>query len=248
MTTQNNLIHEDERLDELHRNGYFIIQNPKRFCFGMDAVLLSGFAKAGSGERVLDLGTGTGIIPILMEAKTQGEHFTALEIQEESADMARRSVLYNHLEEKIDIVTGDIKDASKIFGASSFDIITTNPPYMIGEHGLSCASEAKAIARHEVLCTLDDILRESAKILRPGGRFYMVHRPFRLAEIFSKMVAYHIEPKRMRLVYPYVDKEPNMVLIEGLRGGKSRLTVEKPLIVYQEAGVYTDEIYDVYGY
>lgn len=248
MTTQNNLIHEDERLDELHRNGYFIIQNPKRFCFGMDAVLLSGFAKAKRGERVLDLGTGTGIIPILMEAKTQGEHFTALEIQEESADMARRSVLYNHLEEKIDIVTGDIKDASKIFGASSFDIITTNPPYMIGEHGLSCASEAKAIARHEVLCTLDDILRESAKILRPGGRFYMVHRPFRLAEIFSKMVAYHMEPKRMQLVYPYVDKEPNMVLIEGLRGGKSRLTVEKPLIVYQETGVYTDEIYDVYGY
>ena len=248
MTRENNLVREHERLDELHRNGYFIIQDPKRFCFGMDAVLLSGFAKAKKGERALDLGTGTGIIPILMEAKTEGEHFTALEIQPESADMARRSVLYNHLEEKIKIITGDIKDASSLFGASSFDIITTNPPYMIGEHGLSSASEATAIARHEVLCTLEDILRESAKLLRPGGRFYMVHRPFRLAEIMSRMVEYKIEPKRMQLVYPYVDKEPNMVLIEGLRGGKSRLTVEKPLIVYKEQGVYNDEIYDIYGY
>ncbi len=119
---------------------------------------------------------------------------------------------------------------------------------MIGEHGISSSTDAKAIARHEVLCDLDDILRESAKMLRPGGRFYMVHRPFRLAEIFAKMVAYKIEPKRMQLVYPYVDKEPNMVLIEGLRGGKSRLTVEKPLIVYNEPGVYTEDIYEIYGY
>ncbi|MBO5071092.1 MAG: tRNA1(Val) (adenine(37)-N6)-methyltransferase [Roseburia sp.] len=245
---QNNLVHENERLDELHRNGYYIIQDPKRFCFGMDAVLLSGFVKVKKGERAIDLGTGTGIIPILMEAKTEGEDFTALEIQEESADMARRSVLYNHLEDKIKVVTGDIREATKLFGASSFDVVTTNPPYMIGDHGLASTSDAKAIARHEVLCMLDDILRESAKILRPGGRFYMVHRPFRLAEIFSKMVEYRIEPKRMKLVYPYVDKEPNMVLIEGLRGGKSRLTVEKPLIVYKEPGVYTDEIYDIYGY
>lgn len=250
MTTENSggLVREHERLDELHRNGYYIIQDPARFCFGMDAVLLSGFARAKKGERCLDLGTGTGIIPILMEAKTEGEDFTALEIQEESADMARRSVCYNHLEDRINIVTGDIKDASKLFGASSFDIITTNPPYMIESHGLNSPSDAKAIARCEVCCSLDDILRESAKLLKPGGRFYMVHRPFRLAEIFSKMVAYKIEPKRMKLVYPYVDKEPNMVLLEGLRGGKSRLSVEKPLIVYKEPGVYTDEIYDIYGY
>ena len=248
MMTPNNLVHENERLDELHRNGYYIIQDPGRFCFGMDAVLLSGFARAKEDDRVIDLGTGTGIIPILMEAKTQASDFTALEIQEESADMARRSVQYNHLEDKIKVITGDIRDASKIFGASSFDVVTTNPPYMIGQHGISSASDAKAIARHEVLCSLDDILRESARLLRPGGRFYMVHRPFRLAEIFAWMVAYKIEPKRMKLVYPYVDKEPKMVLIEGLRGGKSRLTVEKPLIVYKEQGVYTDEIYDIYGY
>ena len=246
--TANSLLKEGERIDELQRNGYGIIQDPARFCFGMDAVLLSGFATAKKGERVLDLGTGTGIIPILMEAKTCGESFTGLEIQEESADMARRSVSYNHLEEKVKIVTGDIKDASKLFGASSFHVITTNPPYMIGTHGENSPSQAKAIARHEVLCTLDDVLRESAKLLMPGGRFYMVHRPFRLAEILNKMVEYKIEPKRMRLVYPYIDKEPNMVLIEGLRGGKSRMTVEKPLIVYKEQGVYTDEIYDIYGY
>jgi len=245
---QTELVHSRERLDELHRNGYRIIQDPERFCFGMDAVLLSGFARVKPGERALDLGTGTGIIPILLEAKTDGEHFTGLEIQPESADMAARSVAYNHLEEKIDIVIGNIKDASGIFGASSFDVITTNPPYMIGKHGIKNDADAKTIARHEILCDLDDILRESAKILRPGGRFYMVHRPFRLAEIFSKMVAYRIEPKRMKLVYPYVDKEPNMVLIEGRRGGRSRLTVEKPLIVYQEPGVYTGEIYEIYGY
>lgn len=237
-----------ERIDELQRNGYRIIQNPERFCFGMDAVLLSGFARAKKQERCLDLGCGNGIIPILMEAKTEGKHFTGLEIQPESADMARRSVALNGLQDRIDIVEGDIKDTSKIFGASSFHVVTTNPPYMTAQHGLTNVYEAKTIARHEVLCNLEDIIRESARLLMPGGRFYMVHRPFRLAEIISLMVQYRMEPKRMRLVYPYVDREPNMVLIEGLRGGKSRMTVEKPLIVYKEPGKYTDEIYDVYGY
>ncbi|CUM82333.1 tRNA1(Val) (adenine(37)-N6)-methyltransferase [Eubacterium ramulus] len=237
-----------ERIDELQRNGYRIIQNPERFCFGMDAVLLSGFARAKKQERCLDLGCGNGIIPILMEAKTEGKHFTGLEIQPESADIARRSVALNGLQDRIDIVEGDIKDASKIFGASSFHVVTTNPPYMTAQHGLTNLYEAKTIARHEVLCNLEDIIRESARLLMPGGRFYMVHRPFRLAEIISLMVQYRMEPKRMRLVYPYVDREPNMVLIEGLRGGKSRMTVEKPLIVYKEPGKYTDEIYDVYGY
>lgn len=239
---------EHERLDELHRNGYHIIQNPKKFCFGMDAVLLSGFARVKSGETAIDLGTGTGIIPILLEAKTQGEHFTGLEIQPESADMAKRSVAYNHLEDKINIEIGNIKDASVQFGASSFHVVTTNPPYMTGQHGLTNPSEAKAIARHEILCNLEDVIRESARLLKPQGRFYMVHRPFRLSEIMCLMHQYGLEPKRMQLVYPFADKEPNMVLLEGLRGGKPRITVEKPLIVYKEPGIYTDEIYDIYGY
>ena len=239
---------ENERIDDLQRNGYRIIQNPEKFCFGMDAVLLSGFVRVKKGAQVLDLGTGTGIIPILLEAKTEAAHLTALEIQEESADMARRSVQLNGLEDKIDIVTGDIKEAAQLFGAASFDVVTCNPPYMIGKHGLTNPEEPKAIARHEILCTLDDVVRNAAKVLRPGGNFFMVHRPFRLAEIITVMTQYKLEPKRMQLVYPYVDKEPNMVLIEGCRGGRSRMTVEKPLIVFKAPNVYTDEICNLYGY
>ena len=241
-------IKENERIDDLQRNGYRIIQDPDRFCFGMDAVLLSGFASAKKGDKVLDMGTGTGIIPILMEAKTEAEHLTGLEIQPESADMALRSVKLNGLEDKISIVTGDIKEAKNLFPKASFQVITSNPPYMIGQHGLVNPHSEKAIARHEVLCTLEDVIENAAALLVPGGHFYMVHRPFRLAEIMTTLVKYRLEPKRMQLVYPYIDKEPNMVLIEAARGGKSRLQVEKPLIVYENPGVYTSEIYDVYGY
>lgn len=242
------LLKDNERIDDLQRNGYRIIQDPDRFCFGMDAVLLSGFASAKKGDKVLDMGTGTGIIPILMEAKTEAEHLTGLEIQPESADMALRSVKLNGLEDKISIVTGDIKEAKNLFPKASFQVITSNPPYMIGQHGLVNPHSEKAIARHEVLCTLEDVIENAAALLVPGGHFYMVHRPFRLAEIITTLVKYRLEPKRMQLVYPYIDKEPNMVLIEAARGGKSRLQVEKPLIVYEKPGVYTSEIYDVYGY
>lgn len=245
---EQNVLLPGERLDDLQRNGYKIIQNPEKFCFGMDAVLLSGFAKVKLGEEVIDLGTGTGIIPILLEAKSQGHHFTGLEIQPESADMATRSVAYNGLQDKISIVTGDLKDAAKTFGASSFDVVTSNPPYMTKDHGLVNSGDAKTIARHEIYCNLEDLISNTAKLLKPGGRCYFVHRPFRLVEIMTLMSRYKIEPKRMQLVYPYVDKEPNMVLIEGLRGGKPRLTVEKPLVVYEKPGVYMPEIYDIYGY
>lgn len=238
---------DGERIDDLNRNGYKIIQSKDKFCFGMDAVLLSGFANAKKGEKVLDLGTGTGIIPILMEAKTQASDFTALEIQQESADMARRSVEMNNLQDKIKIVTGDIKDASGIFGAAKFNVITTNPPYMNENHGLKNPNLPKAIARHEVLCNLEDVIRESSRLLVPGGRFYMVHRPHRLIEIIKLMTEYRIEPKRIRFVYPFVDKEANMVLIEGARGGKSMVKIEKPLIVYESQGKYTEEIYEIYN-
>ncbi|MCH5260089.1 MAG: tRNA1(Val) (adenine(37)-N6)-methyltransferase [Lachnospiraceae bacterium] len=239
---------ENERIDDLERNGYRIIQDTGRFCFGMDAVLLSGFARVKDGARVLDLGTGTGIIPILLEAKTGASHLTGLEIQEDSADMAKRSVHLNGLDEKIDIVTGDIKEAGSLFDSASFDVVTCNPPYMTDKHGLTNPNDAKAIARHEILCTLEDVIAQAAVLLKPGGNFFMVHRPFRLAEIMVLLHTYKLEPKRMQLVYPYVDKEPNMVLIEANRGGKPRLTVEKPLIVFREPNVYMPEICDVYGY
>ena len=242
------ILKENERIDDLQRNHYKIIQDPERFCFGMDAVLLSGFARAKEGDRVLDLGTGTVIIPILMEAKTQAAHFTGLEIQHESADMAARSVSLNHLEGKIEIVTGDIKEAVSLFGAASFDVVTCNPPYMTEHHGLTNPEAPKAIARHELLCTLEDVISQAARLLKPGGNFYMVHRPFRLVDIITLLRTYGVEPKRMKMVYPFVDKEPNMVLIEANRGGRPRLSVEKPLIVYKEPGAYTDEIYDIYGY
>ena len=242
------MLKPNERIDDLQRNNYRIIQDPERFCFGMDAVLLSGFAKAKEGDHVIDLGTGTGIIPILMEAKTKASNLVGLEIQPESADMAQRSVELNHLEKNIRIVTGDIREASSIFGAATFDVVTSNPPYMTEHHGITNEKSPKAIARHELLCTLEDVICQAAKLLRPGGSFYMVHRPFRLVDIMVLMREYHLEPKRMKLVYPYIDKDPNMVLIEGLRGGRPRMTVEKPLIVYKEPGVYTDEIYEIYGY
>ena len=241
-------LRKGERLDDLQRNQLKLIQNPSKFCFGMDAVLLSGYAAVKRGGRCLDLGSGNGIIPILLSAKTEGAEFVGLEIQEESADMARRSIEGNGLTGRVRIETGDIREASRIFGMASFDVVTSNPPYMTGGHGLKSEDMARMIARHELLCSLSDLTREASRVLKPGGKFFLVHRPFRLAEIIRELSAWQLEPQRMRLVYPYVDKEPNMVLIEAVKGGRARMTVERPLIVYQEPGVYTREIYETYGY
>ena len=237
---------QGEHLDDL-QNGFFIIQGQKSFRYGIDAVLLSGYAKVKPGERVLDLGTGTGILPILLAAKTPGRSFTGLEIQKESADMARRSVALNHLNDRISIVQGDIREAVSIFGAASFDVAVSNPPYMIGHHGLTNPDPAVAIARHEILCSFRDIVEQTSRVLTDRGRFYLIHRPFRLAEILCILKEYRLEPKRMRLVYPFVDKEPNMVLVEACKNGNPRIQVEKPLIVYERPGVYTREIREIYG-
>ncbi|MDD6331760.1 MAG: tRNA1(Val) (adenine(37)-N6)-methyltransferase [Clostridium sp.] len=240
------LVHREERLDDLQCKGYFIIQDPKRFCFGVDAVFLSEFTKVKTGDRVLDLGTGTGIIPILLVAKTGAAHITGLEIQQESAEMADRSVRFNGLTDRITIQQGDIKEAAGLFPAASFDVITSNPPYMTNQHGLENAYEPKNIARHEILCNLEDVIRAAAYLVKPGGSFFMIHKPFRLAEIFSVLMKYKMEPKRMRLIQSYVDKEPGMVMIEAVRGGRSRIKIEPPLIVYREKNVYTDEVKRIY--
>ena len=192
------------------------------------------------------MGTGTGIIPILLKSREKGTHFTGLEIQKECADMASRSVAYNGLESAIDIVCGDIKEAAEIFGAASFDVVTSNPPYMIGEHGLRNPYMAKAIARHEVLCTLEDVVSQASRVLKDRGHFFMVHRPFRLAEIFQVLMKYKLEPKRMQLVYPYIDREPTMVLIEAVKNGRPMTKVMAPLIVYNKDGSYTEEIHRIY--
>lgn len=247
-TEKTSLLKPNERMDDLELSHLKIIQNPKEFSFGMDAVLLSGFAKAKKGDEVLDLGTGTGIIPILMSAKTQASHYTALEIQKESADRARRSVLLNHLDRVIDVVQGDLREADAIFAPASFDVVTANPPYIPAGKGMVNPSDAKAAARHEVLCTFEDVARVTGQLLKTGGHFYLVHRPFRLFEIASILHRHGLEPKRLRLVYPYVDREPTLFLLDCVRGAGQYLNVEKPLIIFKQEGEYSDEIRTIYGY
>lgn len=239
-------IKEYERVDDLHRNGYMIIQDPKRFCFGIDAVILSGFAEVKKGERVIDLCTGTGVIPILLEAKTEGGHFTGLEIQPESAEMAGRSVLLNNLQDKVTIDQGDVKNTEALYRASSFDAVTVNPPYMNDGGGLKNGYSPKTIARHEVLCSLEDVISASARLLAPQGRLYMVHRPHRMTDIMVTLRKYRLEPKRLRFVHSFADREPVMVLIEAVSNGRPMVKVMPPLVVYKDDRSYTDEIMKIY--
>ena len=258
------VLKENERIDDLERNGYGIIQRNDGFCFGMDAVLLSGFASVKTGGTAVDLGTGTGIIPILLEAKTKGAEFYGLEIQPEMAEMASRSVRLNALSDKVHIIEGDIKAVSAKAGDQDaenaafteviaklkgrVDTVTSNPPYMKDSHGLKNPDDFKQISRHEVKCDLTDVCRAASLLLKNGGHFYMVHRPLRLPEIITKLKAVGLEPKRIKPVYPYVDREANMILIDAVKGAREECRFEKPVIVYKEPGVYTDEIYDIYGY
>lgn len=239
----------DERIDDLQCKGYQIIQNPNMFCFGMDAVLLANFVKHRRDGMYMDLGTGTGVIPILLAAKEPPDgtcQFVGLEIQDACAEMAGKSVRLNDLEQKVRIDHGDIREVSCNYRKASFDIVTSNPPYISGNHGLTNPDEPKNIARHEICVTLSDVIEAAAYLLKPGGSFYMIHKPFRLAEIFEGLLANGLEPKRMQLIHPYIDKEPNMVIVEGVKGGNSRIKIEPPLIVYKERGVYTEQLLDTY--
>lgn len=236
----------EERLDDLGILDYRIIQNPELFCFGMDAVLLSAFAKVKEGQHVIDLCTGTGIVPILLAAKTKAAHLTGLEIQEQSVDMARRSVKYNDLDGRIDIVQGDVKKVRELFAPASAAVVTCNPPYMLSAHGLTNPDMPKAVARHELLMQFEDAARAAAWLLEPGGEFYLVHRPFRLVELFGTLTNYQLEPKTMRFVYPYVDRDPTMVLLHCKKGAKRYVNVLKPLVIYKKKDVYTQEILDIY--
>lgn len=239
-------LREDERIDDLQRNGYRIIQSPSHFCFGMDAVLLSAFANIKAGAKVLDLCSGNGVVPILIAARHPDADITGIEIQDIIADMGRRSVIMNELQSRVRIETGDIKDAPMRFGAGTYDVVTVNPPYMNENHGLTNPDDSKALARHEIMCNLDDVIRVSAAVLKSGGHFYMVHRPHRLTEIFDTMRKYKLEPKRLRMVHPYVNSEAKMVLVEGTRSGGTWLQVEPPLIIYEQEGVYTKELRSLY--
>jgi len=240
-------LQENERIDDLHIKDYKIIQNTQGFRFGMDAVLLTGFANVQSGENHLDLGTGTGIIPILLEAKYNGKSYMGLEIQEPFVDMAIRSVKLNKIEDKITIIHGDIKEADKLLPLSSFDVITCNPPYMNMGKGMTNPSSVKAIARHEVMCDLEDVIRVTSRLVKVGGRFYMVHRPQRLIEIIEILRQYRMEPKRIRMVHSFVDKEATMVLIEAVRYANPLIKVEPPLIIYKAVNQYSNEVLMIQG-
>lgn len=244
---------EGERLDDLQRNGAKILQNPAFFCFGMDAVLLSAFSAdcLREGMRVLDLGTGNGVIPILMDERWKqggsGEvHFTGLEINPVSCDLAVRSIQLNGEEGEISILEGDIRETSSLFPPASFDLVTSNPPYMTKGKGLTGKNEALTIARHEVLCTLEDVAAAAACVLVPGGKLCMVHRPFRLADLFRSLDRHGLEPKRLCMVHPFAGKPPNMVLIEAVKGGKAGLVCESPLIIYEKPGEYTSRLLEIY--
>ena len=262
-----------ERIDDLQRNGCRIIQRPDLFCFGMDAVLLAAFATVKRGFRVLDLCSGNGVIPILMDARLPEElraegsiHFTGVEINSISVDLARRSAAMNGQSGRIHFLEEDIRllwsQANQkrekcsrkqplrpcfAMEPASFDCVTVNPPYMAGAGGLKGESAGKTIARHEVLCTITDVAAAASRALKHGGHLYLVHRPHRLGDIFHALACNGLGVKRMRMVHPFAEKEANMVLIDAAKGGRMYVHVEKPLIIYRETGVYTEEVRALYG-
>lgn len=240
---------ENERIDDLQLNGLRLIQNSEMFCFGVDAVLLADYAKASikKGAKVLDLCCGNGIVPILLTAKSKAEFIYGLEVQTESAKLAEKNVVFNGLDEKIKVICDNLKNSESHFKKAVFDNITCNPPYKENGGGLKNTSDSIMIARHEILCTLEDIIRVSSQLLKPTGKLTLIHRPERLADIIILMKKYKIEPKRLRFVHPKYEKTATMILIEGSRGGRPKLVLDPPLYIYKSDGVYSDEIDRIYG-
>lgn len=237
-----------ERVDDLQRSNLKIIQNPSEFCFGMDAVLLSGFVTVKPGESVVDLCTGSGIIPLLLSAKTRAKKIIGIEVQEKMADRAKRSVEWNALSKRVEIICGDLRIPGVAGKSGTADVVTCNPPYMAKGDGIRNPESAKAIARHEVFCTLEDTVRETARLLKNGGRCAYVYRPNRLSKLIETFHRCGISLKRMKAVHPFREREANMILVEGVKGGGDFLHVEAPLIVFKRPGEYGDEMKEIYGY
>lgn len=246
---EQNLILSNERVDDLQLNGLKIIQNPEWFCFGTDAVLLSDFAAKGIKKDavILDMCSGNGIISLLLSAKSAAKKIYSLEVQKDVSEMAKRSVLMNGLEGKISGICGDLKDGESIFGRSFFNNIICNPPYKEFGGGLVNKNDPVTIARHEILCSLEDIIRVSSILLKPYGKLSLIHRPERLADILCLMREYKIEPKRLRFIHPSPSKTATMIMVEGAYCGGRKLHLEPPLYIYKENGVYSDEINEIYG-
>lgn len=241
------LIKENERVDDLQLKGLKIIQNPEGFCFGIDAVLVSNFSQIKKNGLVVDLGTGTGIIPLLVSGKSSAKKIYGVEVQDDVADMARRSVALNALEDRIEIVHKNLKDVFDELPKGIADVVISNPPYMSAGGALVNPGSYKAISRHEVLCTLEDVMKTAAGLLKEKGGFYMVHRPSRLVDIIEFGRRYKLEPKLIRMIHPKEGKEPNIMLIKCVKSGNPELRVMPPLYVYNEDGSYTDEIFDIYN-
>ncbi|WP_352420333.1 tRNA1(Val) (adenine(37)-N6)-methyltransferase [Proteiniborus sp.] len=241
------ILKENERIDDLQCKGLKIIQNTEGFCFGMDAVLLSNFCDMKKNSEVIDLGTGTGIIPLLILAKNNVKKVYGIEIQEEVAEMAKRTMAMNRLEDNIEIINTNLIKAPEILGVNKYDSVTSNPPYMLQGGGLINPEDKKAISRHEITCTLEDVIRTASRLLKHNGSFFMVHRPHRIVDIFCLLRQYKLEPKKIRFVHPKVGDKPNLVLIKSIKASKPELKFESPLYVYNEDQTITDEIYKIYG-
>lgn len=239
-------LNEFERIDDLQFKGLKIIQNTRKFCFGTDAVLLSHFASIKKGDKAADLGTGTGIIPLLLAGRAEDARITGIEIQPDMAEMAQRSINLNNLQGRVNIVEGDLKNAHELLGRGRYSLVVSNPPYKKSGSGKVNPRDCMAVARHEILCTLEDVIQAASVLLIPGGRFAMVHQSDRMADIICTMRRFNLEPKRIQMVHPKPLKPPNLLLIEAMKNGRPYLKWLPPLYVYDEDGRYTEELLEIY--